>query len=137
MHTPKWLWFVLMAVFWWGVWGFLVKLGADRINPEALQILFVVGTLPLLLLVLAKEGFAIQKDGMGVFYGILDGVLATLGMLALYVAMARGKASIVTPLTATPLFTVIGAVLFLKERLNRIQCVGIAMAFVAILIFAR
>jgi len=127
-----------MALVGWGVWGFLVKLGADRMNPRALQILFVVGMIPPLVLALAKVKFVVQKDRQGIFYGILNGLLATLGMLAFYAAMARGQASLVAPLTALfPLFTVIGAVLLLKEKLNRFQVVGIAMALVAVVIFAR
>jgi bacterial/archaeal transporter family protein len=122
----------------WGVWGFLVKLGADRMNPRALQILFVVGMVPPLLLALARVGFVIERDRAGIVYGILNGVLATFGMLAFYAAMARGKASVVAPLTAVfPLFTVIGAVLLLKEKLNRIQVLGIVMAVTAVVIFAR
>lgn len=137
-HTSKWLWFALMALFWWGVWGFLVKIGADRMNPRALQILFVVGMIPPLLLALARAKFAIQSDRRGIAYGVLNGLLATLGMLAFYAAMARGQASLVAPLTALfPLFTVIGAVLLLKEKINRIQVVGIAMAVAAVVIFTR
>lgn len=137
-RTSNWLWFALMALVGWGVWGFLVKLGADRMNPRALQILFVVGMIPPLVLALAKVKFVVQKDRQGIFYGILNGLLATLGMLAFYAAMARGQASLVAPLTALfPLFTVIGAVLLLKEKLNRFQVVGIAMALVAVVIFAR
>lgn len=138
MLTSKWIWFALLSLFWWGVWGFLVKLGADRMNPRALQILFVVGMVPPLLLALARVGFVIERDRAGIVYGILNGVLATFGMLAFYAAMARGKASIVTPLTAVfPLFTVIGAVLLLKEKLNRIQVLGLVMAVTAVVIFAR
>ncbi len=134
----KWIWFALLALFWWGVWAFLVKLGADRMNPRALQILFVLGTIPPLLLALAKVRFVIQADKAGIVYGILNGVLATFGMLAFYAAMARGKASLVAPVTALfPLFTVIGAVLLMKEKLNQIQVLGIAMAVVAVVIFAR
>jgi transporter family protein len=59
-------------------------------------------------------------------------------MLAFYAAMARGKASLVAPLTALfPLFTVVGAVLLLKEKLNRVQVLGLAMAVIAVVIFAR
>lgn len=138
MRTSKWFWFALTALFWWGVWGFLAKVGSDRMNPRALQILFVVGMLPPLLLALAKVRFAVQTDRAGIVYGILNGVLATFGMLAFYAAMARGKASLVAPLTALfPLFTVVGAVLLLKEKLNRVQVLGLAMAVIAVVIFAR
>lgn len=107
-------------------------------NPRALQILFVLGMIPALFLALLRVHFVLQTDSRGIVYGILNGLLATGGMLAFYVAMARGKASVVAPMTAVfPLFTVAGAVFFLKERLNRIQIMGIAMAMVAVVVFAR
>ena len=64
--------------------------------------------------------------------------LATVGMLAFYAAMAKGKASIVGPLTALfPLFTVAGAVLFLHERLSRAQLAGVVFALAAVVVFAQ
>jgi len=137
-QSSKWIWFAVLALVWWGLWGFLVKLGAEHMNPRALQILFVAGMIPPLFLALAKEKFVIQADKAGAIYGILNGVLATFGMLAFYAAMARGKASLVAPLTALfPLFTVVGAVLFLKEKLNKVQVIGIVVAVIAVMIFAR
>jgi uncharacterized membrane protein len=127
-----------MSMLWWGVWGFLVKLGTTVMNPQAMQILFVAGMLPPVMLALWQTGFHVQRDGRGVMYGILNGVLSSFGMLAFYAAMTYGKASIVGPVTALfPLFTVAGAVLFLKEKLNRIQAMGVVVALAALAIFSR
>ncbi len=137
MPLPRWFWLALLSLLSWGIWGLLVKIGSARMSAEALQVLFVVGMLPPVLAAWWRTGFAIQKDVRGTFYGILNGMLATFGMLAFYAAMARGKASLVGPLTALfPLFTVIGAVLFLKEKLNWIQGCGIVLAVAAAVIFA-
>jgi uncharacterized membrane protein len=127
-----------MSMLWWGVWGFLVKLGTTVMNPQAMQILFVAGMIPPVTLALCQTGFRVQRDGRGVMYGVLNGLLASFGMLAFYAAMTCGKASTVGPVTALfPLFTVAGAVLFLKEKLNRIQAMGIVVALVALAIFSR
>jgi|WetSurMetagenome_2_1015567.scaffolds.fasta_scaffold482982_1 bacterial/archaeal transporter family protein len=129
MSFPRWFWLALLSLFCWGAWGLLAKIGSDRMTPQALQILFVAGMVPPVLAAWWQAGFAIQRDRSGAFYGILNGVLATFGMLAFYTALARGKASIVGPLTALfPLFTVAGALLFLKEKLNWIQGCGIVLA---------
>ncbi len=134
-RPPKWLWLALMSTFWWGLWAFLVKLGSSRLDSFQLQALFVVGMLPLI--VLARRGPVLKGDGLGIIYGVLNGVLATMGMLAFYAAMERGRASIVGPVTALfPIVTVIGSTLFLHERLNRVQCVGVGLALAAILLFA-
>ncbi len=138
MLYRRWFWLALLSLLCWGVWGLLVKICSSGMTPQALQILFVAGMIPPVLAAWRQTGFAIQRDPRGVVYGILNGVLATFGMLAFYAAMARGKASIVGPLTALfPLFTVGGAVLFLKERLNWIQGCGLFFALAATLIFAR
>lgn len=135
---PKWLCLSLMSMLWWGIWGFLVKLGTALMNPQAMQILFVAGMVPPVILALWQTGFRVQRDGRGIMYGILNGVLASFGMLAFYAAMTLGKASIVGPVTAIfPLFTVVGAVLLLKEKLNRVQAMGIVVALAALAIFSR
>ena len=134
---PKWLWLALMYTFWWGLWAFLVKLGSGRLDPFQLQALFVAGIMPLMALVIARRGPTLKADLLGIVYGMLNGVLATLGMLAFYAAMERGRASIVGPVTALfPIVTVVGSTLFLRERLNGVQCVGVCLALVAMLLFA-
>ena len=137
MIAPRWLLFALLATLWWGVWGFLVKVATDEVKPAQLQVLFVAGMLPLILVALWRGGFKLQRDRKGVLLGLLNGVLATVGMLAYYAAMSRGKASVIGPVTALfPLFTVAGAVLFLKERLNRAQKLGIVFAVASIVVFS-
>jgi transporter family protein len=136
-NPPKWLWLALMSTFWWGLWAFLVKLGTDRLDPFQMQALFVAGMMPLMVLVLARRDPAMKADRLGIVYGVLNGVLATLGMLAFYAAMERGRASIVGPVTALfPIVTVAGSMLMLHERLNAVQCVGVCLALAAILLFA-
>ena len=136
-YLPKWLWLALMSTFWWGLWAFLVKLASAHLNPFQMQVLFVAGMAPLLAAVLARTRFSVQTDRLGVFYGVLNGVLATLGMLAFYAAMQKGTASVVGPVTALfPIVTVAGSMLILNERLNAVQGAGACLAVAAILLFA-
>jgi drug/metabolite transporter (DMT)-like permease len=59
-----------------------------------------------------------------------------IGNIAYYEVLGSSKASTVVPLTALyPLVTVILAVIFLRERLNRIQLAGILISLVAIYFF--
>ncbi len=80
-----------------GIWGFLVKIAADAVTPEQLQVLFVVGMAPPTVVALWRGGFKLQRDRKGALLGMANGVLATVGMLAYYAAMSRGKASVVSP----------------------------------------
>jgi transporter family protein len=137
MRLPLWLTYALLCILAWGTWGFVAKLGADRIAPGPLQILATVGTLPLALLAFFQLRMRLEKDVRGISYSILNGVLSGIGLLAYYAAVSRGKVSIVGPVTSLfPLLTVILAFLFLRERLNKTQMVGAALSLAAIVIFS-
>lgn len=137
-YLPSWFWLALLTVVCWGLWGFIAKIGTNGTGVKALQVLFAVGMIPPLLLALGRARFAIERDARGIVYGVLNGVLATFGNLAFYTAMTRGKASLVAPMASIfPLFTVMGALLFLRERLNKVQWVGIGLAVLSIIMFAR
>jgi transporter family protein len=134
---PKWLRYAILCIFWWGVFGFLAKLGSDRISPGQMQILFTIGMLPLVAAALWSARMKVETDRLGVFYAVLIGVLAGLGGLAYFAAMENGKASLVGPVTSLfPLLTVVLAVTFLKERMNRIQVAGIILGLIAIAILS-
>jgi transporter family protein len=103
------------------------------------QLLFTVGIAPLLIFVSWKVSKGIPGEnrkgrGRGVFWAFLTGILGGLGNMAYFQAMVKGgKASVVTPVTALfPMVTVLLALLFLKERLGRVQWIGLGLAFVAI-----
>jgi uncharacterized membrane protein len=132
-----WLLYALLCVIWWGVWGFLSKLGSDQASPQQLQILFTIGIIPPSVLAWAQLGFKVETDRRGAIYGILNGVFTGLGMLAYYAALARGQASIVGPFTALfPLLTVAFAFAFLRERINRVQAAGMILALVAVVLLS-
>jgi drug/metabolite transporter (DMT)-like permease len=63
--------------------------------------------------------------------------LGSLGNVAYYQALAMGgKAAAVTPLTALyPVFTVLLALLILRERLNRVQGAGVVLSVGAMFLF--
>lgn len=134
---PKWLAYSLLCLFWWGVFGFLAKLGADRISARHMQVLFTVGMIPLVILAFFRSRRRIDTDRLGVLYGVLNGVFAGLGGLAYFAAMGTGKASIVGPVTSLfPLLTVVLAVSLLKERMNRVQMFGVGLALLSISILS-
>jgi bacterial/archaeal transporter family protein len=135
--VPRWLRYALLCIFWWGVFGFLAKLGSDRTSPEQMQILFTIGMLPLVAAAVWSAGMKVETDRLGVTYAILIGILAGLGGVAYFAAMESGKASLVGPATSLfPLLTVVLAMIFLKERMNRIQLAGIVLGLVAIAILS-
>jgi len=135
---PKWLFYVVLALLWWGVFGFLGKVGSDRVSPSQMQFLYTLGQLPVVIVCAFRLKFRIASSKRGVLYSLLMGLLGALGSLAFFAAMKMGQASLIAPTTSLyPALTVLLAVLFLKERLNKVQLLGLVVAMVSITILSR
>ena len=87
---------------------------------------------------LLKLKLRVERDLLGVLYGLLSGIFGGLGNIALFEAFRRGgPVSVVLPLSALyPLITVVLAILILKEKLNWRQRTGVALAVMAISLFS-
>jgi transporter family protein len=69
----------------------------------------------------------------GAAYGLLTGIFGGLGNVTFYLALSRGKASLVVPMVGlAPLMTVVLALVILKESINRAQVVGVVLALLSI-----
>jgi transporter family protein len=134
---PKWLFYAIIALLWWGLFGFFGKVGSDRISPAQMQFFFTIGILPVAVLCVFRLKFRIAAEKRGVFYSLLMGVLAALATLAFFAAMKNGKASLIAPITSLyPALTVVLAVIFLKEKLNRVQLCGLVLAMISIVVLS-
>jgi bacterial/archaeal transporter family protein len=134
---PVWLWYALLCVFWWGLWGFLSKIGSAAASPLQMQILFTLGMLPVAVGMLLQMRWKLDRDRGGVTYGILCGVATGLGTLGYYAALREQNVSLVTPVTGLfPVLTVALAFVVLHERLNKVQMGGMLLALASIVIFS-
>jgi transporter family protein len=144
-RLPVWLFWSLATIVLWGAWGLVSKIASAGVDPYVNQLLFTAGIAPLLGFVswtvgkrsAGKSGESAEKPegrGKGIFWAFLTGILGGVGNMAYFQAMVKGgKASVVTPVTALfPMVTVMLALIFLKERLGRVQWIGLGLAFVAI-----
>jgi bacterial/archaeal transporter family protein len=133
---PSWLLFSLFTLIVWGAWGLESKIVVDRISPWMNQVLFPIGLLPLIAWSARSRGLRTITGSAtkGAAYGLLTGLLGGIGNVAFYVALSRGgQASVVTPLVGlAPLVTVVLALVFLHEKLNGYQVVGLLLALVSI-----
>lgn len=137
---PSWLAYCLLTILFWGLWGVQSKVVLEEISPLSNQVLFTPGLLLMALILWLR----IRKSGttptgnlkLGISFAFLTGVCGGLGNIAFFQALTNGqKASIVVPLTALyPAVTVLLALVFLGEKLNRYQWLGLAMAIAAIII---
>ena len=74
----------------------------------------------------------------GLKYATGAGLGSYFGSLAFLLAVDRGSASVVVPLTAMyPLVTILLGVMVLKERLTGSHKVGVVLAFAAIFFLSR
>ena len=135
LMTPSML-LSLLTVALWGSWGLESKIIVDRMSPWTNQVLFSIGLVPLVLWMAFSKNLrrVAGSKKKGVSYGFVTGLLGGTGNIALYLALARGgKASVVIPFVGlAPLVTVILALLWLGESLNRTQRVGVVLALISI-----
>ena len=120
-HFPLWLLYALLGVFLWGLWGFLSKIGSDTASPMQMQILFTLGMLPVALGMFIQMRGKLDRDRVGITYGLLCGIATGVGTLGYFAALRNQNASVVAPLTGVfPVLTVILAFVTLRERLNKL-----------------
>jgi len=136
---PRWLSYSLLTIVLFGFWGFVSTVVTRDLAPLTVQVLSTIGLLPVaLVLAFSKNLQKATSYGWGILFATATGVLGGSGNIAMYKALQLGgEGSAVVPFTGMyPLVTVILARFLLKERLNRIQSLGIALALVAIYLFS-
>ncbi len=135
---PAWLIWTFVALLSWGVWAVLSRALGDSLTAEQSQGLSTLGLLPVLLPLArsARKGLA-PGSPSGLWLAFAGGVASCLGNVPYYAAVARGDrfASVVSLTALAPLVTVVLAVVFLGERLNRLQSVGLLLAGAALWLF--
>jgi bacterial/archaeal transporter family protein len=136
---PRWLLWSLGTIALWGSWGLVSKIASGGVDAYVNQLLYTAGLLPLMVFAAwsvhrskADEGRPHRRAG--VFWAFITGILGGAGNIAFFEALVKGgHASVVAPVTALfPMVTVLLALVFLKERLGRVQWLGLGLAFVAI-----
>lgn len=132
-----WIYFSIAAALFWGVWGVVAKFISEEVNPYANHVLFTIGmlfTLPLVIGKIRKE----TPDKKGIGWGLVSGVLAVIGNVAVFQAFTSGGlAAIVIPLTNLyPLVTIVIALLVFKEKLNWLNGLGVLLAIPAVIMLS-
>ena len=116
----------------WGVWGFFAKVVSDRISPQALAFWSTAATMiPVAVFAFTDRAVAWTRPnpialGSGVAYG--------LALVCFFLALRRGPASVVVPLSG--MYILIPAVLgfiLLKEQLTLTHVLGLICAGLAVL----
>ncbi len=138
MFRKPWFWYSVLAVLAWGAWAVLSKLASSEIPAESLQFLFTAGTLPVAVALLVERKLKVEPSAKGILFSVANGVVSAIGILALFAAFRSGGNTGVITVTSSlyPVITVALALLILRERLTRVQTLGLALAAAAIVIFS-
>jgi transporter family protein len=134
----RWFWYSIAASLCWTAWAFTARLGSEEIPPTTMQFISAFGFLLVGLVMMAVQKPQLKKSLRGNCYALISGILLGLGGIALYGAYRAGdNASVVTAATSLyPVATVLLAVTFLKEKLNKLQLLGVCFAVAAILLLS-
>ncbi len=134
-----WLAVALIPIVLWGVSGFLQKLATHHASNEMVTFAFLLGFVPVAVLIPAFRPFTWPLSGTTWWLLFLLGFSYGLGNLTLIIAYgAGGRASVVTPMTSLySLVTIPLVVLLLHERITGREGVGIVLAVLAVLALGR
>jgi drug/metabolite transporter (DMT)-like permease len=139
-----WLFFCLLAIVLWGIWGIVSKAAEKRLPPQTaaatIQVISTAGVvLPAMVLLASPRLRRGDNFVVGGLAALGTGLCGSVGNLAMLLSFTHGgEASTVLPLTGMfPLVTIALAVILLRERINWIQCAGIAVAMAALYLFNR
>ena len=136
---PPWLLYAMTAATCWGIWGVLSKGPSRELSGWMTQMLFTFALIPSVIVAcLSKNLRTGTNKKLGLFWGFVSGLIAAAGNIFFYLALEDGAdTAIAVPLTNVyPLVTIFLAYFWFKERLNLIQCFGILLAVVAIVLLS-
>jgi transporter family protein len=135
----QWLLYSILALLTWGVWGFLPKVALGFLEPGTAFVFEALGgaSTGLLFMLILRPRLA-GAPIMGIIPAFFTGVLGYLGLIFfMYAVRQADKISIVAPLTALyPIVTIALALIFLEEKINMVQFVGIVLALISIFLIS-
>ncbi len=137
LKQTDWVVTAILALLFWGGWGFFQKLATNLMPPKSVYLFTVSGAFITAFLVLISLHFSVEVNPKGMSFALIAGLLGSIGGLCFVHSVSRGKASVVITMTALyPLVTIILSFLFLRETFTLKQGVGIVFALLAMLFLA-
>lgn len=133
----SWLIYSVLAALCWGVWGILAKFISSDISHYVNHLLFSIGMLFTIPFVIKKCNWK-DVNRKGIIWGLMAGLLAVIGNVAVYQSFSSGgQAAVVIPVTNLyPLVTIVIAMLVLKEKMHWLNGIGILLVVPAIIMLS-
>ena len=70
----SWVWWSLLALFTWGIWGFFPKLATRYMSPQSIIIYEVIAGMAIAVVCLFFAGFKPETHPRGILFACLTGV---------------------------------------------------------------
>jgi drug/metabolite transporter (DMT)-like permease len=133
---PKWLIYCTTAMLMFAIWSLIAPIAMRDLSAYMVQIVSTIGLIPFAVLLLFSKRLKKATDyKKGILFATGCGVFSAVGNILLYRSLAAGgPPSLVFPLTGMPLLPVIAAPFLFKERISKLQGLGIALALTAIVL---
>lgn len=135
----SWLFFSLICLLIYGIWGFLSKFISTELNAPSMLIYSLLGStlgIPIYILTY-RNSFSFQWGNGWTYLAILVGMFTSLGAFFFFNAIAQGEASKVVVITSLyPVITAILAFIFLQETITLTKLIGILFCLIGIIILS-
>lgn len=127
----------LASSFAWGLADFGAGLKSRRFAVLTVLLISQVGSLPLVVAVVAVRGAGPPEDSSFAVLAFLAGASGTVGIAAFYRALAVGTMSVVAPISATAAVVPLTVGVASGERPSAVQGLGVALALVGVVLASR
>ena len=124
-----WLFYSLTTVALFALWSLLGKVALRTATPVQTTLLYGIAAALVAVAAIAMGQRTAGWSPGTLWVGALSAACGALGLLTFYLALDRGSASLAVPVIGFyPAVVAVAAVLFLDERLNAVQALGVALA---------
>ncbi len=138
LKIESWVWYAAGGALLIGSGDFLAKLAVNQSDTYTWLFTLGLAYLPVLLLnyLLDKKGRVLPKMSFKEFWpSLLGTAMVSGGMVFFYLAFADGLASLVAPVSSSyVVLTAVLAYFFLKEKINKVQLLGIISTSLGIML---
>jgi transporter family protein len=134
---PVWTFYALLALFFYGLWGFYPKLATMHLDAKSILVYEVIGIILAWGIIVMVLPGKVAVSSKGILFAIITGVAGMIGTYFFLQALKYGKASVVILFTSLyPMFSLLLVLIILKEPLNLKQIIAAILAVSALILFS-
>jgi len=137
MPLEDWMMLSLITMVCWGIWGFLLKLASKHMSWHQIYVSASLATFTAVIGLLVYFKQPPNPSNPGFILAASAGAMGVTGAMLFYIALGRGKASIIVPVTALyPVITALLSFFILQEKLSVVQALGVFLAILSLVLIS-